>query len=188
VTETNADFATHSSRPICAARDESERLGHIGVARGPRLVLHFGLAQCRCNPRASLAPQRDRGRAYAEAWLFNFILKKQDQTMDDEVILPGMNEREIYIRRRVRRMAEFYRHLAYYVVVSVVLFVANYLMLPAKPPSANIWWAFYPIAGWGIGVVIHALTVFSPIGFFSLDWEERKVRELIRRSSETPRK
>jgi 2TM domain len=102
--------------------------------------------------------------------------------MDDDIIVPGVSEREIYIRRRVRRLAEFYRHLAYYVVVCTALFIGNYFMLHAQPPRANGWWAFFPIVGWGIGVVGHALTVFSPIGFFSLDWEERKVRELVERS------
>ncbi len=108
--------------------------------------------------------------------------------MDDEVIAPGMSEREIYIRRRVRRMAEFYRHLAYYVIVSIALWVANYFMIQAQPSRTIGWWAFFPIVGWGIGVVVHAATVFSPIGFFSLDWEERKVRELLRRSKEAPSK
>jgi 2TM domain len=104
--------------------------------------------------------------------------------MDDDIIVPGISEREIYIRRRVKRLAEFYRHLAYYVIVCVGLWVWNYYMINAQPTRAIGWWSFFPIVGWGIGVVVHALTVFSPMGFFSLDWEEKKVRELLQRSKE----
>jgi hypothetical protein len=101
--------------------------------------------------------------------------------MDDDIIMPGMSEREIYIRRRVKRLAEFYRHLATYLAVNIVLIAINYYMLTLQPPRATGWWAFFPAAGWGIGVVVHALVVFSPFGIFSLEWEERKVRELLER-------
>lgn len=99
--------------------------------------------------------------------------------MDDDIIFPGMTEREIYIRRRVRRLAEFYRHLVMYVLVSFLLFAANYYAMSLAPPRANGWWAVFPIVGWGIGVLVHGLMVFAPFGIFSLEWEERKVRELM---------
>ena len=49
--------------------------------------------------------------------------------MDDELILPGMSEREIAIRRRVHRLAEFYRHVFVYVIVNLTLWGANVWML-----------------------------------------------------------
>ena len=36
----------------------------------------------------------------------------------------------------------------------------------------------YPLAGWGIGIVIHALTTF-PVGIFGKEWEERKIKEYM---------
>ncbi|MGL4233678.1 MAG: 2TM domain-containing protein [Casimicrobium sp.] len=107
--------------------------------------------------------------------------------MDDEIIIPGMSEREIYIRRRVRRLAEFYRHLATYLAVNIVLIAVNYYALNLQPPRATGWWAFFPAFGWGIGVIVHALIVFSPFGIFSLEWEERKVRELMERTESEPK-
>ena len=49
--------------------------------------------------------------------------------MDDELILPGMSEREIAIRRRVHRLAEFYRHVFVYVIVNTCLWGLNLWML-----------------------------------------------------------
>ncbi|AST01282.1 hypothetical protein BT10792_02380 [Bacillus thuringiensis] len=36
----------------------------------------------------------------------------------------------------------------------------------------------YPLAGWGIGIVIHGLTTF-PVGIFGKEWEERKIKEYM---------
>ena len=36
----------------------------------------------------------------------------------------------------------------------------------------------YPLAGWGIGIVIHGLTTF-PFGIFGKEWEERKIKEYM---------
>ena len=54
--------------------------------------------------------------------------------MDDELILPGMSEREIAIRRRVHRLAEFYRHVFVYVIVNLTLWGAV-----AEKQEAQAW-------------------------------------------------
>jgi 2TM domain len=101
--------------------------------------------------------------------------------MDDEVIVPGMSEREIHIRRRVKRLAEFYRHLAMYVLIMSMVWIASLAMAKEWPSQWWRWWAIWPTLGWGIGVLAHGLSVLPRMGFFSLDWEEKKVRELMKR-------
>lgn len=43
--------------------------------------------------------------------------------------------------------------------------------------SSKLWFV-YPLAGWGIGIVIHGLTTF-PFGIFGKEWEERKIKEYM---------
>jgi len=51
---------------------------------------------------------------------------------------------------------EFYRHLAVYVAVNLLLVVINLVT------SRGYFWAIWPLLGWGIGIAIHALRVFVP--------------------------
>jgi 2TM domain len=101
--------------------------------------------------------------------------------MDDEIITPGMSEREVYIRRRVKRLAEFYRHLTMYVVIMSVIWIASLILMKEWPSVWWRWWTIWPTLGWGVAVLAHGLSVLPSAGFFSLDWEEKKVRELMGR-------
>lgn len=103
--------------------------------------------------------------------------------MDDDLIIRGMSKRELAIRRRVHKFAEFYQHLSIYALVIGALWVVNLWgmwdgVLPTK------WWAYWaiwPTIGWGIGVAFHALSILPMWDFFSEDWEDRKVQELLAR-------
>ncbi len=99
--------------------------------------------------------------------------------MDEEVILPGMSEREIYIRRRVKRLAEFYRHLTMYVIIMSVIWIGSLVLMKKAPAAWWQWWQIWPTVGWGLSVLVHGLSVLPRYGFFSLDWEQKKVRELL---------
>ena len=76
-------------------------------------------------------------------------------------------------RERVEAIKGFYIHLIVYVVVNFILFSINMI---ASPDSL---WFFWPLMGWGIAIVIHALFVFGVGPRFGADWEERKIRELM---------
>lgn len=101
--------------------------------------------------------------------------------MDDEIITAGMSQREVYIRRRVKRIAEFYRHLTMYVVIISLIWILSLIFMKEWPSVWWRWWTIWPTLGWGVGVLAHGLSVLPSAGFFSLDWEERKVRELMGR-------
>ncbi len=53
----------------------------------------------------------------------------------------------------------------------------NAFFINISSDSSKLWF-LYPLAGWGIGIVIHALTTF-PVGIFGKEWEERKIKEYM---------
>jgi hypothetical protein len=74
-------------------------------------------------------------------------------------------------KKRVSEIRDFYQHLITYLVVNAALFVINRLTSPGN------YWVVWPIAGWGIGVALHAVSVFS--GLWGKSWEERKIKEIM---------
>ena len=45
--------------------------------------------------------------------------------------------------------------------------------------SPQYLWFFWPLLGWGIGVVFHGIKVFNYMPFIGKDWEERKIKEFM---------
>jgi hypothetical protein len=84
------------------------------------------------------------------------------------------NDDRLYRRAkaRVEELKGFYVHLMVYVVVNAGLVAINLLTTPGS------YWFYWPLIGWGIGLIIHGLMVFGG-GLFGSAWEERKVRELM---------
>jgi hypothetical protein len=78
-------------------------------------------------------------------------------------------------RERVGQLRGFYTHATVFVLVNLFLIAVNLIGSPHQL------WFFYPLIGWGIGLGMHALTVFGSIGPFSRDWERRKVQEYLDR-------
>lgn len=78
-------------------------------------------------------------------------------------------------RKQVVRLRGFYRHLLIYILVNTGLLVLNLVRNPGEL------WMVWPLAGWGMAVAIHGLSVFFGGRLLGTDWEERKVRELMGR-------
>ena len=98
------------------------------------------------------------------------------------LILPAnASEREISIRRRIHSVAEFYRHVFVYVAVIGIIWCINIFILwnGALPGKWWAYWAIWPTLGWGIGLVVHGLSVLPFASVFSQDWEEKKVKQLL---------
>lgn len=75
--------------------------------------------------------------------------------------------------RHVQRLQGLYFHLGAYVVVNAMLVGINLLTSP------DVFWAIWPILGWGVKLAAHALAVFGLWG--SDDWKARVRRNYIRR-------
>ena len=67
-----------------------------------------------------------------------------------------MENQEAYQRakRRVEEKIGFFIHLAVYILVNCLLIVIN------LSTSSQYLWFKWPLIGWGIGVIFHALGVF----------------------------
>lgn len=85
-----------------------------------------------------------------------------------------MNEEERYKRakERVEALKGFYTHLAVYLAVNAGLFLINVV-------TSSNWWFYWPMLGWGIGLAVHAMTIFVTDGWFGPAWEERKIKEYM---------
>ena len=81
-------------------------------------------------------------------------------------------------KARVEKIKCFYQHLAIYAI-----FVLIFIWLNIRS-GTNFPWAIFPIAGWGIGVLGHAMESFEFSFFFGKDWETRKIRELMKEEEE----
>ena len=83
-------------------------------------------------------------------------------------------------RARVKALKGFYIHATAFVLVNIALFALNVLV-------GGVWWFYWPLLGWGIGLGVHALAVFGfggGGGPWGQDWEERKIREMMDKERE----
>ena len=83
-------------------------------------------------------------------------------------------------KERVKKIKGFYTHLLIYIIVNLIVVFQNIQNLE---PGESYFQAhnFITFGLWGIGIVIHALTVFLPNFFLGSKWEERKIREFMQK-------
>lgn len=87
---------------------------------------------------------------------------------------------EIYIdekryanaKKKVEQLKGFYGNITAYIFVIPFLIWLYFVTDPGFP------WIVFPIIGWGIGVVMHALEVFNYHPFISLDVDKEKAKKL----------
>jgi len=95
-----------------------------------------------------------------------------------ELNFVSMETKEEYERyqkasKKVQEIKGFYSHLiAYLFVIPIIAFV-NIKYTPEH------FWFFYPMIGWGIGVLFHGIGVFGTDTMFSSDWENRKIKQFM---------
>ena len=91
--------------------------------------------------------------------------------------MENFNKENKYLRakERVDGLKKFYGNLVSYVLVISFLALINYWN--------NQWsymWFLWAAFGWGIGIIFHAIGTFNLNPFFGKDWEERKIKEIMR--------
>ncbi|MCI0513202.1 2TM domain-containing protein, partial [candidate division KSB1 bacterium] len=47
------------------------------------------------------------------------------------------------------------------------------------------WWFYWPLLGWGIGVLSHGIAIFGLGGYLGKDWEDRKIKEIMEKENPT---
>ena len=103
-------------------------------------------------------------------------------TMTDEAlaaapapVAPGWSPQEMLAFARVRRLRAFYRHALIYALVVGGAAVA------AVARTGSLRWVPVMAAGWGVGLLVHALAVFEKLPFGGADWEKRQVEKILGR-------
>ena len=76
-------------------------------------------------------------------------------------------------RERAEAIQGLYIHLLVYVVINAGLFGINWL----TRGDSGVWWFYWPLLGWGIGLLIHVLVVVAPV--FSPEWTERRAQRMV---------
>lgn len=74
-------------------------------------------------------------------------------------------------KKRVEEIRGFYLHLVSYLIFNTALIILNLLTTP------RYLWFIWVLIGWGIGLLMHALSVFG--GLWGKTWEERKIKEIM---------
>ncbi|MEO8773070.1 MAG: 2TM domain-containing protein [Gelidibacter sp.] len=101
------------------------------------------------------------------------ILTKQFSVMETKNLY---SEQDAYRRakKRVEDIKGFFGNLVSYCIVIPFLIFINYRTSPEYQ------WFWFPMLGWGIGVMFHAFGVF-----YGKDWEERKIKQLLDKEQQT---
>ncbi|TNJ43536.1 2TM domain-containing protein [Tamlana fucoidanivorans] len=86
---------------------------------------------------------------------------------------PQIDDSYLRARKHVEELKAFYCSIASYIIVIPFLIFINY---------KTYWgfkWFWFPMFGWGIGIVIHAFRVFVNDGAFGRSWEKRKIEQYM---------
>jgi hypothetical protein len=77
-------------------------------------------------------------------------------------------------KKHVNDLKGFYVHFCIYLIMVPVFIYLNI-------KSTGFPWALFPIVGWGFGIAGHAMEVFNYNPLLGRNWEEKKIRELMRK-------
>ena len=91
--------------------------------------------------------------------------------------MEDLNKETKYLRakERVDNLKKFYGNLMSYIIVIAFLAILNYWT-----DEWRYMWFLWVAFGWGIGIIFHAIRVFNLNPFFGKDWDERKIKEIMR--------
>lgn len=106
------------------------------------------------------------------------ILTKQISIMETT---NTFNENTSYLRakERVEKIKGFYGNLASYCLVIPILIIIN-----LTTNSNGFQWFWFPMLGWGLGVLFHAFETFG----YGKSWEEKKIQEILNKQNNTNNK
>lgn len=87
--------------------------------------------------------------------------------------------RYLIAEKRVKKLKTLYIHAVVYILVNLFIIAGNVQSGLPLNDMKNYWAAIF----WGIGLLVHAASVFLPNLLFGRDWEDRKIRELMEKES-----
>lgn len=102
------------------------------------------------------------------------MLTKQISVMRTEQTASRLDDSYMRALDHVDELKGFYYSLISYCLVIPFLIFINY------KTSWHFQWFWFPMFGWGIGLVIQAFRVFVNNGAFGRNWEKRKMEEFMK--------
>ncbi|MCY4287630.1 MAG: 2TM domain-containing protein [Aestuariivita sp.] len=116
-----------------------------------------------------------RLKCLAAALNTEFVELRKEQEMSAETTGAGtmLSQDEQEAMEYVRDIRGFYAHAVQYVVIIAALLVINLVTNP------SYLWFLWAAFGWGIGLMVHGLTVFEIINLFGDNWEKRQVSKRL---------
>lgn len=87
---------------------------------------------------------------------------------------PEKEEAEAF--KFVRKLRGFYLHALRYAAIIALLLIINLTVTPHKL------WVLWVMGGWGLGLLMHGVSVFRPVGLLGPQWERRQVEKRLGRS------
>ena len=99
------------------------------------------------------------------------LLTQKIKTMKTDYI--SDSNKYIRAKKRVDELKGFYGNIVAYCVVIPFLIFVNY------QTAWGYKWFWFPLFGWGLGIIIQAFTVFG----YGSDWEERKIKEIMNKDN-----
>lgn len=89
--------------------------------------------------------------------------------------------------RKVKKIKGFYSHLKVYVIVNAIIIISslNRDFIGSRFIDSGLldWHTYSTAFYWGIGLAVHAFSVFGPNLFFSEDWEQKEIKKYMDRDA-----
>jgi hypothetical protein len=102
------------------------------------------------------------------------MLTKQVSIMKNSSVSQSrLDDRYVRARKQVEELKEFYYSLISYIIIIPFLAFINYWT------SWHYQWFWWPMLGWGVGLLFHAYKVYVNDGVFGRNWERKKIEELM---------
>ena len=109
------------------------------------------------------------------------MLTKQVSVMKRIESNEEFDDRYLRARKYVEEVKEFYYNIIAYCIVIPFLIFINYTT------SWHYQWFWWPMFGWGIGILFHAYNVYVNDGVLGRNWEQKKIEQFMRDEEEQNR-
>jgi transcriptional regulator with XRE-family HTH domain len=113
-------------------------------------------------------------KSIAAVFEVNFSTLTTETAMKDDDNNPQAAE-ELIAFKRAQRLRKYYQHLLSYVVVNIGCIAVNLLTTPGL-----LWFPGLTLF-WGLGLLVHTLTVLVFDNVFDGQWERNQVEKLLGR-------
>ena len=96
----------------------------------------------------------------------------------------GFEREEAYLlaEKRLKSLKGFYWHLFWYLVVNVFIIISS-VVINGEYYNLLHFNTYSTAVFWGIGLGVHALSVFGKNLVFSKEWEARKIQEFMNKEN-----